>query len=161
MMESDETFFFSSFSPVFYILLNNLLFFSFAPLFAFLLIQYSSFILLLQTEMPTKAPGQGRSSTRSDAEESEIGHSSARRRVHRRGREVSVCAAPNSLLPYSLLAICRRLKTSASTTNIIHPPGYLTRLNLTPINYTCEWICGNLDTQSFVYVRVFRCRAPN
>lgn len=39
--------------------------------------------------MPIKATGQGRSAARSDAEESEIGHSSAGRRVRRRGRKVS------------------------------------------------------------------------
>jgi hypothetical protein len=72
--------------------------------------------IYLQTEMPTKAPGQGRSSTRSDAEESEIGHSSARRRVHRRGREVSecVCAAPNSRqVPFPSFAPLQGSTTSA------------------------------------------------
>lgn len=104
MMESDDTFLFSS--PVFYRLVAQsppiFPFFSFSAFF-YLYSVFFFFYSLLQTEMPTKAPGQGRSSTRSDAEESEIGHSSARRRVHRRSREVSVLCC--SQFPFTLYSL--------------------------------------------------------
>ena len=94
------------------------------PHSSFFFILWFNVWIYLQTEMPTKAPGQGRSSTRSDAEESEIGHSSARRRVHRRGRKVSVCALlPNSRqLPLSEFCSAAGLDNVSQKANNTFPP---------------------------------------